>query len=128
MNSASFVGTAVPFPLGAVYGATKAAVLSLTASTAAGYGEHGIRIYAVCPWITDTPMIDRLTGHQPEAKQELAAMNPSGHIATPDEIAEIVVSMFTGDADVDPGEAVLIDHGGRLQKIGFSVDESVPAA
>jgi NAD(P)-dependent dehydrogenase (short-subunit alcohol dehydrogenase family) len=62
INNASFVGTTVPFPNGMMYGATKAAVLSITATLNAGYGDKGIRAFAVCPWMTETPMVDRLTG------------------------------------------------------------------
>ena len=80
VNTASFVGTVVPFPAGVVYGASKAAVLSMTASVAVAFGDQGIRVYAVCPWMTDTPMANRLAGHQAEAKAQFAKLNPSGTI------------------------------------------------
>src|SRR5436190_24179697 len=73
VNTASFVGTVVPFPDGAAYGASKAAVLSLTATVGAMTAGKGVLAFAVCPWITDTPMIDRLTGHQAEAKRQFAS-------------------------------------------------------
>lgn len=120
INNASFVGTAVPFPPGAIYGATKAAILSLTASVAAGVAEQGVDIYAVCPWITDTAMIDRLTGHEAEAKRQMAGMNPSGEIVSPDDIAQVVVSVFAGEAGLESGEAVLIDCDRELQSIGMT--------
>jgi NAD(P)-dependent dehydrogenase (short-subunit alcohol dehydrogenase family) len=117
VNTASFVGTIVPFPDGALYGASKAAVLSLTQAAAAASAAHNVRVYAVCPWITDTPMIDRLTGHQPEAKRQFSAINPSGAIVTSPEVAAVVVRLFSGDEALDNGGAVLVDSGGTLQRI-----------
>ena len=116
INTASFVGTTVPFPDGVLYGATKAAVLSMTRSVAAGSAEQNVRVFAVCPWITDTPMVDRLTGHRAEAKAQFGGINPSGRIATPEDIAGVVLSIFTGGADLESGDAVLVDSGGTTEK------------
>lgn len=121
VNNASFVGTAVPFPPGAIYGATKAAILSLTASVAAGVAEQGVDVYAVCPWITDTAMIDRLTGHAAEAKRQMAGMNPSGEIVSPDDVAQVVASLFAGEAGLESGQAVLVDCNRELQSIGMTI-------
>lgn len=117
VNTASFVGTTVPFPNGIAYGATKAAVLSMTRSVAAGFADQGVRVYAVCPWITDTPMADRLTGFQPEAKAQFGAMNPSGRIAAPEDVASVVLSLLSGAAGLESGDSVLVDSGGLTQRI-----------
>lgn len=115
VNAGSFVGTTAPVAHAAAYGATKSAVLSLTRSMAPSYERRQVAMYAVCPWITDTPMVDRLTGHDQRVKTQFARMNPSGHIAYPDEVARVVVSMFAGTAGVENGAAVLVDHGGTVQ-------------
>ena len=117
VNTASFVGTVVPFPDAVAYGASKAAVLSMTSSVAAGFADQGIRVYAVCPWITDTPMVDRLTGHQSEAKTQFASVNPSGQITTPEDVAGIAVAMLAGAPEYGNGDAVLVDSGGNTQKV-----------
>jgi NAD(P)-dependent dehydrogenase (short-subunit alcohol dehydrogenase family) len=117
VNTASFVGTVVPFPDGMAYGATKAAVLSLTRTAAAGVGSSAVRVYAVCPWITDTPLIDRLTGHQADAKRQFAGVNPSGTIASPADVATVVMQMFAGDVDLDNGGALLVDAGGATTRV-----------
>jgi NAD(P)-dependent dehydrogenase (short-subunit alcohol dehydrogenase family) len=117
VNNASFIGTTLPFPGAVMYGATKAAVLSMTRAVAAGYSAQHVRVHAVCPWITDTPMIDRLAGHQAEAKARLASLNPSGRIVAPDEIAGVVLSIFSGDAGLDPGDAVLVDTAGVTRRV-----------
>jgi len=127
VNTASFVGTVVPFPDGALYGASKAAVISLTQSAAVASAEHNVRVFAVCPWITDTPMIDRLTGHQLEAKRQFGAINPSGAIVTPPEVAAVVVRLFSGDEALDNGGAILVDSGGTIQRVRPATACSVPS-
>ncbi len=117
VNTASFVGTTVPFPDGVVYGASKAAVLSITTSVALGFAEHGIRVYTVCPWMTDTPMANRLAGNQPDVKADLAKLNPSGRFVKPEEIADVVLAMFENSSRFISGEVVLVDSGGQTQKI-----------
>lgn len=47
-----------PLPQMAVYGASKAFVLSFTEALWAEEREHGIRVLAVCPGLTDTPFFE----------------------------------------------------------------------
>ncbi len=117
VNTSSFVGTVLPFPDAVLLGATQAGVISMTQSVAAGFASENVRVFAVCPWLTDTPMVDRLTHHQAEAKRRLAGMNPSGMAATPGDVANVVLAMFSGDPSFHSGDAVLVDHGGTTQKI-----------
>ena len=63
-----------PLPKMAVYGATKAFVLSFTEALWAEERKHGIRVLAVCPGLTDTPFFE-LAG-------EAAAAAASGSAAT----------------------------------------------
>jgi NAD(P)-dependent dehydrogenase (short-subunit alcohol dehydrogenase family) len=115
--AASFVGTVVPLPDGMAYGATKAAVLSLTRTAAAAVGSQPIRVVAICPWITDTPMIDRLTGHQAEGKRQFAGVNPSGTIVSPEDVAGTVMRLFRGETDLENGGALLVDGGGVATRL-----------
>lgn len=117
VNTSSFIGTVVPFPDAMPYGATKAAVLSITRALAAGYAKDHLQAFAVCPWTTDTPMVDRLAGNQADAKAAFGAGNPSGHLATPDDIAHVVVALFAGESELPNGEAVLVDSGSATSQI-----------
>jgi len=121
VNTASFVGTAVPIPVSVAYGASKAAVVSLTKATAVAFADQGIRVYAVCPWVTDTPMIERVSGHQPEVKAELVKLNPSGRIVLPSDVAQVVVALFAGTAGYKSGDAALVDSSAATQKLSFTV-------
>lgn len=129
VNTSSFVGTVLPFPDAVLLGATQAAVISMTQSVAAGFADENIKVYAVCPWLTDTPMVDRLTHFEAEAKSRLAGMNPSGKAASPEDVANVVLGLFAGDHRFQAGDAVLVDHGGATQKVRpMSVAEPVAAA
>jgi len=117
VNTSSFVGTVLPFPDAVLLGATQAGVISMTQSVAAGFASENVKVFAVCPWLTDTPMVDRLTQHQAATKNRLAGMNPSGMAAAPEDVANVVLALFSGDTTFQSGDAVLVDHGGATQKI-----------
>jgi NAD(P)-dependent dehydrogenase (short-subunit alcohol dehydrogenase family) len=118
INIGSFVGTTNPILEAAAYGASKAAVLSLTRAAAAGYADQNLRVYAVCPWMTDTPMADRQTKSDPAAKARYAAaINPSQQLITPEDLAQATVDILEGRTELPNGEAVLVDHGGALSRI-----------
>lgn len=117
VNTASFVGTTLPVPSAVAYGATKAAVLSITRSVAADPRTRNVPVFAVCPWITDTPMVERLAGRDDAAKAAFARMNPSGHLVRPDDVARVVLAMFEGTSGLESGQAVLVDSGGAMQAI-----------
>jgi NAD(P)-dependent dehydrogenase (short-subunit alcohol dehydrogenase family) len=118
INIGSFVGTTNPIPQAAIYGASKAAVLSLTRAAAAGYADQHLRVYAVCPWMTDTPMADRQTDSDPTAKAGYAAaINPSKQLVTPEDLAQAIVDLLEGRTELPNGEAVLVDHDSALSHI-----------
>jgi NAD(P)-dependent dehydrogenase (short-subunit alcohol dehydrogenase family) len=78
VNLASIAGT-LPTPGLATYGATKAAVISLTRSLNEELGADGVRALALCPGFVDTPMAEwsGLTGEemiQPEDCAEVVRM------------------------------------------------------
>lgn len=112
VSTASFVGSTLPLPVAPIYGPLKAAVVSLAKTTAASFGVQGIRAYAVCPFMIDTPMLDRLTGGSAEARARFATLNPSGTIASPADVAGVVVEMLLEPSKHANGSAVLVDHGG----------------
>ena len=113
VNMASFNGTKMPVPIAVPYGATKAAVVSMTQSAALGLEDRGIAVYALCPYIVDTPMLGRLTGGQgPEVRAAFAAQfAPSKRLTTPDEIAQVVLSLCSGSSDHRSGEVLVVDAG-----------------
>lgn len=115
VNNASFVGTAAAVPIAVAYGATKAAVVSMTRAAAAALADRGVRVLAVCPYIVDTPMVDRLTGGAgPEARMAFArAFAPSGELTGPEEVAAVVADLCTPTATAT-GQVLLVDAGGAV--------------
>jgi NAD(P)-dependent dehydrogenase (short-subunit alcohol dehydrogenase family) len=65
VNLASIAGT-IPTPGLATYGASKAALISLSRSLAREEAAHGVRVTALCPAFVDTPMA-AFTGLESEA-------------------------------------------------------------
>ncbi|HSF26519.1 MAG TPA: SDR family NAD(P)-dependent oxidoreductase [Actinomycetes bacterium] len=119
VNTASFIGTRHHVPIAVAYGATKAAVISASASAAVALEPAGVRVYALCPWIIDTPMLERFIGSTTTAaKQDFAAnFNPSGRLATPGDIAVAFADLVEGRLDVPNGGAFLVDAGAVVTPI-----------
>src|SRR5208283_2308382 len=113
INAASFVGTVMPVPVGIAHGGTKAAVVSMTRAAALGLADQDIDVVAIAPWIIDTPMIDRLTGfHGPEARAAFAPQfNPSGKLASPEQVAEVVAGLADRTRPYRSGDVLLVDAG-----------------
>lgn len=117
VNTASFVGTVAPVPVAVAYGATKAAVVSMTRSAAVALGEQGITVYAICPYIVDTSMVDRLTGGAgPEARAGFAAQfAPSGKLTPPGDIGKVVADLAAGSEGYPTGTVLMVDAGPTVE-------------
>jgi NAD(P)-dependent dehydrogenase (short-subunit alcohol dehydrogenase family) len=93
VNVASRTGI-VGVPTMSVYGATKAALLSLTRAAAVELAASGIRVNAVAPGLTDTPLVQAWIAEQPDPEAFRAARVasvPQGRFATPEEVAEAIL-------------------------------------
>jgi len=73
-----------PVPYMAVYGATKAFVLSFSDALWAEYGASGLKVLALCPGATDTPFFERVGAEE-------AAL---GAKASPDEVVALALESF----------------------------------
>jgi NAD(P)-dependent dehydrogenase (short-subunit alcohol dehydrogenase family) len=119
VNVASSAGKTGSTHEAAVYGASKAAVLSLTRSFAHAYAARGVRVNAVCPGLVDTPMNDAviegiapLRGVEPgELGGSRIAAVPLGRVADPREVAEVIVFLLSGSASYMTGQSVNVTGG-----------------
>jgi NAD(P)-dependent dehydrogenase (short-subunit alcohol dehydrogenase family) len=97
------------------YCASKGAVTNMTRAMAIDHGKQNIRVNAVCPGDTDTPMLRneaRQLG-QPEAQfMAEAAQRPLNRYAQPTEIAHAVLYLASQAASYVTGAALVIDGGG----------------
>ena len=119
VNNASIAGTTMHFPNGVIYGASKAAILSITASVALGFFKQGVRVFAVCPYMTDTPMLNRMASNRTDIKDNFAKFNPSGRLVTPREISDVVISMFENSSRFISGNAVLVDSSRKTEQVAI---------
>lgn len=110
VNCSSVAGL-VGFASIPAYTASKHGVAGLTKCAALEYAEQGIRVNAVCPGVIDTEMVERFTGHQPEAEAELLASEPIGRLGHPEEIADAVVWLASARSSYVTGQAIAVDGG-----------------
>jgi NAD(P)-dependent dehydrogenase (short-subunit alcohol dehydrogenase family) len=95
-------------PGASVYGASKAAIVSLTQTWAAEYGPQGVRVNAVSAGPTKTEG----TAGMREDLKGLAQTLPLGRSAAPEEIAEAIVFLASPRSSYVNG-AILAADGGR---------------
>ena len=91
------------------YSATKAAVISLTSSTAAELAPHRIRVNAVCPGLVYTELLHR--GRPELTDQWREQIQPWPDRGQPEMIADVAVWLGSDEARFVTGEAVTADGG-----------------
>lgn len=95
------------------YSASKHGVVGLTRSAALEYARKNIRINAVCPGFTDTPLVDELAAANPKMVEATINAIPMRRLGTPEEIAQAILWLCSDDSSFVTGHALAID-GGRL--------------
>jgi len=110
VNTASTAGL-VGSKGAAAYAAASHGIVGLTKTAALEYAEAGIRVNAVCPGITRTPMIEQLLRKNPQIEPQMIARIPLGRMASPEEIAAAVVWLCSDAAAFVTGHALVADGG-----------------
>lgn len=103
---ASFIG----IPDHAAYCASKAGLDGLTRVMAMELGPHGIRVNAVNPTVTLTPMAVKAWSDPAKAAGMMGRI-PMGRFATPEDVAEVVLFLLTDAAAMVHGLALPVDGG-----------------
>jgi NAD(P)-dependent dehydrogenase (short-subunit alcohol dehydrogenase family) len=95
------------------YCASKGALAQMTRAMALDHARDGIRVNAVCPGDTDTPMQDsgRPDGDPAARRAQVAETVPLGRLATPEEVAKVVAFVASEDASYVTGAMISIDGG-----------------
>jgi len=112
------LNTSVANQLGLVgagaYSASKAAVRSLVRTAAAEFVARGVRVNAISPGPTDTPVYGRQGLPQemiPQVIEMLKSKIPLGRLASAREIAKAALFLASDDASFVTGEELMVDGG-----------------
>jgi 3-oxoacyl-[acyl-carrier protein] reductase len=103
-----------PRPGGQTYAASKGAVVALTKSLALEAAPYGVRVVAIAPVATETPMLATFMGKKEVDAEGMAryiATVPLGRLNKPEDIARTAVFLASDDAAMITGACVEVDGG-----------------
>lgn len=113
--TSSFVGYTVGLPGMAAYAASKAGVIGLTQALASEFGPKGIRVNALLPGGTDTPM-GRTFANTPDALAFVHGLPALKRMALPLEIAKSALYLASDASSFTTGSALLADGGVSINR------------
>lgn len=93
------------------YSASKHAVIGLTKSAALEYARANIRINAVCPAFTRSPLFDKMFEIDPSYQEKLLKNIPMRRYGEPADIADAMVWLASDDASFVTGQCLPLDGG-----------------
>jgi len=103
-----------PRPGGQTYAASKGAVVALTKSLALEVAPHGVRVVAIAPVATETPMLPTFMAKKAvddEGRARYVATVPLGRLNQPADIAHAAVFLASDEAAMITGSCVEVDGG-----------------
>jgi NAD(P)-dependent dehydrogenase (short-subunit alcohol dehydrogenase family) len=110
VNVASIAGVR-GLPNASAYTASKHGVVGLTRTAALEYVRHNIRVNAVCPVFTRTPLFQDMLDADPRLEERLVRNIPMRRYAAPAEIAEAICWLCSDSAAFITGQAINVDGG-----------------
>jgi NAD(P)-dependent dehydrogenase (short-subunit alcohol dehydrogenase family) len=110
VNLSSVAGV-TGFPGHAAYTASKHGVIGLTKTAALEYAKRGLRINAICPAYTRTPMVERIMREKPDLQTKLQSRIPIGRLGTPQEIAAAAIYLCSDSGSFITGHSFIMDGG-----------------
>jgi meso-butanediol dehydrogenase / (S,S)-butanediol dehydrogenase / diacetyl reductase len=116
LNTSSLVGV-IGQEIHAAYTATKGAMNTLTKSMALDYAKEGIRVNAVCPAGTWTPMLRTWASEQPDPagiSKYLDDIHPLGYCPEGDVIADACVFLISSKARFITGHIMHVSGGAEI--------------
>ncbi len=109
VNIASVAGIRAA-PMQGIYGATKAAVISMTQTLAFELGSSNIRVNAIAPGLIETKFASTLINN-PAIRDQVVNRTPLGRHGQPVEIAGAVTYLLSDAASFTTGTVVVVDGG-----------------
>ncbi len=93
------------------YVASKHAVVGLTKTAALEYAKHNIRINAICPVFTRTPLVETMFAFDASLEDKLAKTTPLQRYSTVEEVAHAILWLASPEASFITGQAMPLDGG-----------------
>ncbi len=90
--------------------AAKGGIEAMVRSAAATYAARGIRVNAIAPSLTNTPLASPMTGN-PKMLEATKKMHPLGDIAQPEDVASLAAWLISENAKFVTGQIFAIDGG-----------------
>jgi NAD(P)-dependent dehydrogenase (short-subunit alcohol dehydrogenase family) len=110
VNTSSGAGVVVA-PGQPAYTAAKHGVLGLTKGAAQEYARQGIRVNAILPGTTDTPMLRTFMSENPQMEKLMRRTTATGEFGTAEKVAEAAVWLCSDAASFVSGDSMLVDGG-----------------
>ena len=109
VNIASVAGIRAA-PMQGIYGATKAAVISMTQTLAFELGSSKIRVNAIAPGLVETKFASALINN-PMIRDQVVNRTPLGRHAQPVELAGAAIYLLSDAASFTTGSVIVVDGG-----------------
>ena len=114
VNTASIAGlVAIPGAVG--YNSAKHGVIGLTKTIALELAAKDIRVNAVCPGFTESPMLTRVAGASEKIREQLFKSIPMKRIAKPEEVGNAVAWLLSEESSYITGITLPVDGGWMAQ-------------
>jgi NAD(P)-dependent dehydrogenase (short-subunit alcohol dehydrogenase family) len=113
--TSTFVGYTAGMPGVAAYAASKSGLIGLTQSLASEFGPKGIRVNALLPGGTDTPLAEAWVS-TPEALAFVEGLHALKRRARPEEIARSALYLASDASSFTTGTALLVDGGVSINR------------
>jgi NAD(P)-dependent dehydrogenase (short-subunit alcohol dehydrogenase family) len=113
--TSTFVGYTAGMPGVAAYAASKSGLIGLTQALAVEFGAKGLRVNAIVPGGTDTPMAQPMIGTA-AGRAFVEGLHALKRIATPEEIARSVLYLASDTSSFTTGAALLVDGGVSINR------------
>ena len=110
VNVASIAGKR-GLPYQSAYTASKHGVIGLTRVAAQEVARHNIRVNAVCPVYTDTPLIESLIKDNPRRAEKMLERIPMRRFGIPRDVANAILWLCSEQAAFVTGETLNLDGG-----------------
>ncbi len=99
---------------GVAYAAAKAGLAQAARTLALEWASDHIRVNAVSPWYTRTPLVEPILG-KPDTLAAILARTPLGRIAEPREVATVVAFLAMPASSYVTGQTIVVDGGMTIQ-------------